>query len=80
MIKYIYVENGKISITKAELEEMLKSSYNEGFEAAKILYGSSIQSYPFSPSYQDYMTITCNNSTETDASLISTSKTGTVTG
>ena len=42
MIKYIYVENGKISITKAELEEMLKSSYNEGFEAAKILYGGSI--------------------------------------
>lgn len=78
MIKYIYVENGKISITKAELEEMLKSSYNDGFEAAKILYGGSIQSYPFSPSYQDY--ITCNNSTETDISLISTSKTGTVTG
>ena len=78
MIKYIYVENGKISITKAELEEMLKSSYNEGFEAAKILYGGSIQSYPFNQDYKDY--ITCNNSTETDTSLISTSKTGTVTG
>ncbi len=73
MIKYIYVENGKISITKAELEEMLKSSYNEGFEAAKILYGGSIQSYPFSPSYQDY--ILCSNPAEKATSPTSTSST-----
>ena len=78
MIKYIYVENGKISITKAELEEMLKSSYNEGFEAAKILYGGSIQSYTFGPKYQDY--ITCSDTAERDTALMSTSKSGTVTG
>lgn len=79
MIKYIYVENGKISITKAELEEMLKSSYNEGFEAAKILYGGSIQSYPFNQGYKDY--ITCSTPAENTASITSISSTiDTVTG
>ena len=79
MIKYIYVENGKISITKAELEEMLKSSYNEGFEAAKILYGSSIQSYPFNQGYKDY--ITCSTTAENAATITAISSTiDTVTG
>lgn len=39
--KYLYVKNGKIELTPAELEEIMKEKYNEGYEAAKILYNTS---------------------------------------
>ena len=39
--KYLYVKNGKIELTPAELEEIMKEKYNEGYEAAKVLYNTS---------------------------------------
>lgn len=42
--KYLYVKNGKIELTPAELEEIMKDKYNEGYEAAKILYSTSCAS------------------------------------
>ena len=39
--KYLYVKNGKIELTPTELEEIMKEKYDEGYEAARILYNTS---------------------------------------
>ena len=48
MIKvYKENENGKIELTKEELEELLKESYNEGYNAGKSEIPTIYPVYPY---------------------------------
>ena len=65
-IKYLYVDkNDKIMLTRAELEEIMREKYDEGYEAAKAMWSGSLQQYYYTPleNYKDY--ITCNSNVTT---------------
>ena len=56
-IKFLYIDkDGKISLTKAELDEIMTNCYNDGYEDARKLYGNSLQTYIYEPTYKDYIT------------------------
>ena len=45
-IKFLYVDkDGKITLTKKELDEIMTQCYNEGYEDAKKIYNGTLQSY-----------------------------------
>ena len=58
-IKYLYIDkDGKIMLTKKELDEIMKECYDNGYEDAKAIYGSSI-----SLASTDGLTSICGTST-----------------
>lgn len=64
-IKYLYIDkDGKIMLTKKELDEIMKECYDNGYEDAKAIYGSSISLATATP-YYDYNrygdSVTCNS-------------------
>ena len=66
-IKFLYVDkDGKVTLTRKELDEIMKECYDNGYEDAKAIYGSSIASITTTP-YYDYnrygTTITCDSIT-----------------
>lgn len=64
-IKFLYVDkDGKITLTRKELDEIMKECYDNGYEDAKAIYNSSISILSPTP-YYDYNrygdSITCNS-------------------
>lgn len=64
-IKFLYVDkDGKIMLTKKELDEIMKECYDNGYEDARAIYDSSISLATATP-YYDYnrygSSITCNS-------------------
>lgn len=64
-IKFLYVDkDGKVTLTRKELDEIMKECYDNGYEDARALYGS-ISSITTSTPYYDYnrcgTTITCDS-------------------
>lgn len=66
-IKFLYVDkDGKVTLTRKELDEIMKECYDNGYEDAKAIYGS-ISSITTTTPYYDYnrygTTITCDSIT-----------------
>lgn len=40
MIIYVDIKNGKVDLTKEQLEKLLKEKYNEGYNEGKKFFGS----------------------------------------
>lgn len=63
-IKFLYVDkDGKVILTKKELDEIMKECYDNGYEDARALY-SPIASIATTTPYYDYNrynTITCDS-------------------
>lgn len=64
-IKFLYVDkDGKVMLTKKELDEIMKECYDNGYEDARAIYGSSISLATTTP-YYDYnrygSSVTCNS-------------------
>lgn len=70
MIIYVDVKSGKVDLTKAELEKLLKEKYDEGYKDGKKFCGSvtyttcpySYWSCPYKFNYSPYITCTSSNS------------------
>lgn len=63
-IKFLYVDkDGKITLTKKELDEIMKECYDNGYEDARALYGSISSRTTATPyyDYNRYNTITCDS-------------------
>jgi hypothetical protein len=61
-IKYLYIDNnGKITITRKELDEIMTQCYNEGYEDGKRIYGG----------YYSLNGITCTSSSDSTIGTIS---------
>lgn len=73
-IKYLYIDkNDKIMLTRAELEEIMREKYDEGYEAAKAAWGGSLQQYYHNP-YENYVTCCDSNIATTRGQDIETNK------
>ena len=64
-IKFLYVDkDGKVTLTRKELDEIMKECYDNGYEDAKAIYSSSISILSSTP-YYDYNrygdSITCES-------------------
>lgn len=91
MIIYIDVKNGKVDLTKDQLEKLLKQKYDEGYDDGKkignITYTGCPYSYwscPYRWTNQPSITWTSSNSSSSLDNTITcsdtiTSNTGTVT-
>jgi hypothetical protein len=63
-IKFLYVDkDGKVALTRKELDEIMKECYDNGYEDARAIYDSS-KSLTITTPYYDYSrygdSITCN--------------------
>ena len=63
-IKFLYVDkDGKITLTKKELDDIMKECYDNGYEDARAIYGSI--SLATTTPYYDYnrygSTVTCDS-------------------
>lgn len=47
MIVYVDTKSGKVDLTKAELEKLLKAKYDEGYKDGKKFCGSVTYSCPY---------------------------------
>ena len=66
-IKFLYVDkDGKVTLTRKELDEIMKECYDNGYEDARTIYGSS-KSLTITTPYYDYNrygdSITCDTVT-----------------
>ena len=66
-IKFLYVDkDGKVTLTRKELDEIMKECYDNGYEDARAIYGSS-KSLAINTPYYDYGrygdSITCDSIT-----------------
>lgn len=85
-IKYLYVDNnGKISLTRKELDEIMTQCYNDGYADAKKLYNypswTSVTSLNGSSDYSNSLKtveITCLNQNSVDGVCSCQSKEDTV--
>lgn len=79
MIVYINVKDGKVDLTKKELEKLLNDKYNEGYEAGKK-YPSYTYTYSCPHLYCPYKSNTTQPYITWTASDISTSGYADLTG
>ena len=74
MIIYVDTKSGKVDITKAELEKLLKERYDEGYKDGKKFSGTVTYSCPYGygscpyyykwPYYSPFTCTSASNSTE----------------
>ncbi len=81
MIIYVDVKSGKVDLTRAELEKLLKEKYDEGYKDGKKFCGSVTYSCPYRYwncpyhwTYSPYITCTSSNSS-TEGTITSSSTT-----
>ena len=81
MIIYVDVKSGKVDLTKAELEKLLKEKYDEGYKDGKKFCGSVTYSCPYYSwdcpyhwTNKPYITCTSTNSS-TEGTITSSSTT-----
>ena len=68
-IKFLYVDkDGKITLTKKELDEIMTQCYNEGYEDAKKIYNGTLQSY-YCNSTADGITTTISGTNQSGSAL-----------
>ena len=88
MIIYVDTKSGKVDLTKAELEKLLKEKYDEGYKDGKKFYGSVTYSCPYGygscPYYYKWpysspITWTCSSTSGTITGGDSTSSNATIT-
>ena len=61
-IKFLYIENGKITLTRQELEQLLEESYQDGVaEGRKSNNGNSLTYQPNELKAPDYYKFMCQN-------------------